>query len=95
MVCLYSTMSTVSGGDTRRLEVTQQLTIIWKCPHMNVCWLTLAVGEDLSSDAKAEHLDMASPCCLRILDMACWLGSKSRYPKKQEEEAANLLLPIF
>lgn len=46
-------MSTVSGGDTRRLEVTQQLSIIWKCPHIHVCWLTLAVGEDLSSDAKA------------------------------------------
>lgn len=88
-------MSSVSGGDTRRLEVTQQLSIIWKYPHIHVCWLTLAVGKDLSSDAKAEHLEMASPCCLGILDMACWLGSKSRDPKKQEEQAANLSLPIF
>lgn len=75
------------SGDTRRLEVTQQLSIIWRCLHICVCWL-IAVSQGLSSDCEAEHLCVSSPCFLGFL-----MGWQLCY--KQEEEAATLSLLIF
>ena len=82
------------GGETRRVEVMQQPSILWRCLPVRVCWLMLATDQDLRCDCEAEHLQVTTPRCVTILG-AQWSVSKSECCKMRQEEAAALSLPIF